>query len=907
MALLEYANLGYGGPAARAVLSQVFRGLKDFYEFQKRALDYLKQEKVFRAAWKPGVAPEESNCRRARGRHGQVPGFWVELVEPSGDVEDPDALFDQFFDEDNADLYEVPTPPELESGPKRRPARPPRANCLRVLRGHRESNQLQLDREPDHPHLLLWPNTRPLERQLDAIKQIADSPRPHQKPLVQLFERADAVTWPSFSPARIHEQDWFILRDPSRPGTTSQREFVSKALATPDFAVLEGPPGSGKTTAICELILQLVRQTPRPGRVLLCASTHVAVDTVLERLKDPSEPYAKWINPLRVGDGFKAKPEVRHYLPEQRLHSDTKRLKEFLRSKPASPARDHLAQSLDDDAVLQRLMLETSNVVCGTTIGILRLAHLLGNCGGRPQPGAWSADLFDVLIVDEASKTPFQEFLVPALMAKRWVLVGDPRQLSPFVDEDAMTVNLEACLPNSVQRNACADVFLARPDSQPLTRRRHMLGTQRPTLVVSDDQQERSWYEHQARERGVPCEMLEHADTFQLAAAGIILATTSEVKEHVHKLPLDICGVRGDDATPADMRSRVLAWRRTTRRDRDHDPSWANQYGFRLVREYEQRFRVGGDLDDSGETPTQRVLRLREEQDGLQPAFLDDEQRARLLDEIGRVRRVALPSILEAMQYGFAPDRASVQTALTQGLPTYRFAERHVLLEFQHRMHPEIAAFPSARVYGGRALQTDPSMFSRRAWGYEPSKPRARWLHISGPCQGRQSKEEADAVLLECSRFIAWAKANPRMGGDGLPDGKPWEIAVLTFYRAQERLLRDRLRQRTGQSHANHLFVIGDPARPACAIKLYTVDRFQGQEADVVLLSIANDHSTVFLESLNRLNVAITRARYLLIVIGNRQAMRQRRAQGTLLHELAQSPLIKTEDHLKERPDANQD
>ena len=221
-------------------------------------------------------------------------------------------------------------------------------------------------------------------------------------------------------------------------------------------------------------------------------------------------------------------------------------------------------------------------------------------------------------------------------------------------------------------------------------------------------------------------------------------------------------------------------------------------------------------------------------------------------------------------------------------------------------MHPEIAAFPSARVYGGRALQTDPSMTLRRAWTYEPSKPRARWLHVAGPCQGRQSEAEAEAVLLECSRFIAWAKANPHTGSDGLPDGRPWEVAVLTFYRAQERLLRDRLRQRTRQGHANHVFVVGDPARPACTIKLYTVDRFQGQEADVVLLSIANDHSTVFLESLNRLNVAITRARYLLIVIGNRQAMRQRRAEGTLLHELAHSPLFKTEDHLKERSDANQ-
>jgi superfamily I DNA and/or RNA helicase len=39
---------------------------------------------------------------------------------------------------------------------------------------------------------------------------------------------------------------------------------------------------------------------------------------------------------------------------------------------------------------------------------------------------------WDVLIVDEASKTLIQEFMVPALMAKRWIVVGDVRQLPPF-------------------------------------------------------------------------------------------------------------------------------------------------------------------------------------------------------------------------------------------------------------------------------------------------------------------------------------------------------------------------------------------------------------------------------------------------------------------------------------------
>ena len=83
--------------------------------------------------------------------------------------------------------------------------------------------------------------------------------------------------------------------------------------------------------------------------------------------------------------------------------------------------------------------------MCGTTIGILQHPDLKEH---RDKSGGHASPDFDVLIVDEASKTPFQEFLVPALLAKRWIIVGDPKQLSPYVDDEAMAVNIEACLPD---------------------------------------------------------------------------------------------------------------------------------------------------------------------------------------------------------------------------------------------------------------------------------------------------------------------------------------------------------------------------------------------------------------------------------------------------------------------------
>ena len=72
-----------------------------------------------------------------------------------------------------------------------------------------------------------------------------------------------------------------MLRDSDFPGVQNQRNFVETAITTPDFAILEGPPGSGKKHTICEIILQTIK---RNMRILLCASTHVAVDNILEYL-----------------------------------------------------------------------------------------------------------------------------------------------------------------------------------------------------------------------------------------------------------------------------------------------------------------------------------------------------------------------------------------------------------------------------------------------------------------------------------------------------------------------------------------------------------------------------------------------------------------------------------------------
>lgn len=63
--------------------------------------------------------------------------------------------------------------------------------------------------------------------------------------------------------------------------TLLQRDAVLKALSSVNVFLLHGPPGTGKTTTIVEIILQEIK---RGSKILACAASNIAVDNIVERL-----------------------------------------------------------------------------------------------------------------------------------------------------------------------------------------------------------------------------------------------------------------------------------------------------------------------------------------------------------------------------------------------------------------------------------------------------------------------------------------------------------------------------------------------------------------------------------------------------------------------------------------------
>ena len=860
MALLHYENLHVHRPDMLMRMS--VSGLKIFYDFLTRTKRHMETPGAAkRLAWSPGQPPDSN----PDGDAAAAP--WVLLAEPGDSPGEPEATFQAFLDESVKEVYEWTADDEPRGTTRRGRGRTgfKFEDGIRVLDRDPETQQLRLVRAPaEGAQLLLRPNTWSIECQRRALRMLQDAPRPEYLPLLRLFEGLGHAQWGRVAPEPVGEADWTVLTDTDRPGTEEQRRFVKLALGTPDFAFLEGPPGSGKTTAICELILQMVR---RSQRVLLCASTHVAVDNVLERLMDG--PHRDLVIPVRIGDYRNVSQGARPWRIDEFVETERQRILHGLESRePLTSSQEALRALLrqGNDAV-ERMVLDAANLVCGTTIGILQHPDMRER--GRARRGA--SPEFDVLIVDEASKTPFQEFLVPALWARRWVVVGDPMQLSPYVDDEAMAVNIETCLPDRDVRNACIDAFSAAS--------RHP----RVAAVATDSDTVRRAYAAQCGARGVEVADADRADGGELWAASVVIGRADALSRRAGELPLDIATVRGEDKAVPLLRRRAEAWLHLNGQHREEEPGWAQEVGWRLARLYEQRFAsVAGEPGRNGRKTT--ASRLRAEIDSLLPVPEIVEDRERIWQDIDGVRRVALPSILESLRHGF--ERNVLQrsgTALSDGLPKDVLERRRVLLSFQHRMHPDIAGFSHREIYLGEALRTPADMQRERRWNYRRYAHRAVWIDVrdSGGFRNNRNETEVRRVLEELRHFEDWAAINRHDGGS------PWEVAVLTFYRGQERAIRDGLRRWSGSRSAMRRFRRGPGKRPYMTVELCTVDRFQGHEADLVLISFGNRRPTSFLESPNRLNVALTRARFQRVVIGNRGAMC--RAREGVLREFAEN------------------
>jgi ATP-dependent RNA/DNA helicase IGHMBP2 len=226
----------------------------------------------------------------------------------------------------------------------------------------------------------------------------------------------------------------------------SQMDAVVGALKTKYISLIHGPPGTGKTSTVVEVIHQ---SAMRRQRVLVCAPSNVAVDNILERLIATNETrvagkgkrVVSKVRMVRLGHPARVSKKGARYCLDSLIashdgtevvsdvHTEINGLrKEILRcGKKGRSKRRELQGEIRvlckearkrEEAIVKEIMLGVDVVLCTCVTAGSRLLSKM---------------VFDMVIIDEAAQALEVSCWIPIIIATKCILVGDHKQLPPTV------------------------------------------------------------------------------------------------------------------------------------------------------------------------------------------------------------------------------------------------------------------------------------------------------------------------------------------------------------------------------------------------------------------------------------------------------------------------------------------
>ena len=268
-----------------------------------------------------------------------------------------------------------------------------------------------------------------LKTSLKALNRIS---KPGKVLVELLFGKGNYLERIPLSPVMLNPQGELRFFDNSLH--TDQKEAVKFALEMKNLAVIHGPPGTGKTTTLVEIILHMIHAR---NKVLVCAPSNIAVDNLVERLANHNVKMVRLGHPGRVMDSItkysldavvdrssstKIVKDVRKELNDvlkklkirhrketfSELHSELKNLRKELQQRESCALKEVLRES---DIVL-------STLVTSSDAGPLK---------NLPD------DHFHCVVIDECSQALEAACWIALPKAPKAILAGDHMQLSPTV------------------------------------------------------------------------------------------------------------------------------------------------------------------------------------------------------------------------------------------------------------------------------------------------------------------------------------------------------------------------------------------------------------------------------------------------------------------------------------------
>ncbi|MGH7667375.1 MAG: AAA domain-containing protein [Candidatus Dormibacteria bacterium] len=257
--------------------------------------------------------------------------------------------------------------------------------------------------------------------------------------------------------------------------------------------------------------------------------------------------------------------------------------------------------------------------------------------------------------------------------------------------------------------------------------------------------------------------------------------------------------------------------------------------------------------------------------DAFDMVILDESNKARIDEALPCLRLGAavvmvgdhkqLPPVEDDAIYQIVEDRPDLEEIVDTSL-FQRCWERGVpeqarcLLVEQHRMHPEISSYISSASYD-QQLENAPEVLE---YQYVTRRPFPVALHLvdTAGLRGGRERRGAGGALRNDAEVRVCAQVVRILDERADPD---LSLAVIAMYADQV----DRLRQALSRRHFRR------------QVRIDTVDSFEGREEDMVVISLvrSNERGRIgFLRVPNRLNVAISRARRLVVCVGDAATLR---------------------------------
>lgn len=598
-----------------------------------------------------------------------------------------------------------------------------------------------------------------------------------------------------------------------------KQDAVSAALGSSDALVVEGPPGTGKTTFIAELVAQELARNPS-ARILLAAQTHVAVDHALAgiaklnpeasivrlgRQDQMAEGIEELSLPARLEQAREAVVDAsRAYLRALAIelgidvdNAEVDALAADLEARVGrmTHVRSRLALKRDERKVLSEQVAEHQEVAA-KVLDVAASIERAVNAGSTSEL-IDAGRLFLESGVDLASSLESGGSVGEQLLAVEQVLKDLNEQLAAELEVEAAT------------RDRLADLIGAK---RPITARDLLAEVDARSSSVDDPQYNRltelatEWAERFGKG-------LEF-NAVVIAGASVIGATC-----------VGLTGVRGADAVDFDLCIIDEASKAT-----------ATEVLVPLVQS--RRWVLVGD---------QKQL----------PPFVEQS----LHD----------PQFLDRFELNTNQVQQTLFSELADGLPSAAV----VSLTHQHRMHPAIGQLISDCFYGSRLTSGEREVDDRVKLAL--GSP-VTWLDTG---TGKDSREVSSGTSFLNPREVrATGEALRRLNFVAEKSSR-MKVAILAGYDPQRRALLEYVNRHESELSSLDLHVAN-------------VDAYQGQEADVAIFNVTRSNESGqlgFLQHEARINVALSRGRDGLVVVGDAAFIRASQS--------ARNPLRVVLDHIE--------